>query len=53
MDNKFANFQNSINRMRLKVINAKGELVKGLSEPVVANDKPLNKKQIKPKEKDL
>lgn len=52
MDEKFAKFQNSINAMRLKVIKAKGESVKGLSEPVTTNNNSLAQKQIKTQEKD-
>ena len=51
MDNKFAKFHNSINNMRLKVRAVKGENIKGLSEPVVINDKTLKTKQTKTQEK--
>lgn len=52
MDDKFAKFYNSINNMRLKVIKAKGESVKGLSEPVIANNNTLKKQTTKTQEKD-
>ena len=51
MDDTFTKLNNSINAMRLKVINVKGENVKGLSEPVVTNNNTLTKKQIKTQEK--
>lgn len=52
MDEKFAKFQNNINAMRLKVIKAKGESVKGLSEQVVVKKNSLTKKQTNTQEKD-
>ena len=38
MEEKFAKLYNSINIMRKKVIDAKGEAVKGLSKPVISKN---------------
>ena len=53
MDDKFTKFHLSINKMRQKVIDAKGgEKVQGLSEPMVLTSKKSNKKQPKNQEKE-
>ena len=52
MDSKFADFYNSINNMRIKVIEGKGgQQVQGLSKPVVSNNKVTKKRQSKTQEK--
>ena len=53
MDDKFAKFHLSINKMRQKVIEAKGgEKVQGLSETVIPSKTLPSKKQTKNQEKE-
>ena len=52
MDDKFTNFRLSINKMRQKVIEAKGgEKVQGLSEPAISKNELSAKQQTKTQEK--
>ena len=52
MDDKFAKFHLAIEKMRQKVIEAKGgQKVQGLSEPTIKPQKNINKKRIKTQEK--
>ncbi len=53
MDDKFAKFHLSINKMRKKVIDAKGgQKVQGLSEPTIPSKEYSGKKKVKIQEKD-
>ena len=47
MEEKFAKLYNSINIMRKKVIDAKGEAVKGLSKPIISKNMPARTKNDK------
>ena len=52
MDDKFAKFLLNINKMRKKVIDAKGgQQVQGLSKPITSEKEYSNKKRIKNQEK--